>query len=103
VPLGGKNPKMIKIANGKELKLQSSCPLWRIDKYLRVAVQLFLNKYHADKEFKAVVEGTSLCKTFAEAWRVFYEKYPMLDAFAGGLDATFPGTSTVESDVSLIG
>jgi hypothetical protein len=28
----------------------------------------FLNKYLPDKGFKTVVEGPSLCKTFAEEW-----------------------------------
>jgi hypothetical protein len=30
-------------------------------------------------------------------------QYPLLVAFCGGIASTFPGTSTVESDFSIIG
>jgi hypothetical protein len=48
----------------------------------------YLNEYHADKGFKGGLEGTSLCKTFAEAWSLFYEKNSKLVAFTRALVST---------------
>ena len=63
----------------------------------------FHSNYHNDDVFKKLVQDTSELKTFGEAWGWLYRKYPMLVAFAGGMATTFPGTSTVESDFSVIG
>ena len=62
----------------------------------------FETKYHTDKVFKKFVQNTSELKTFAEAWGWLYKEYAMLVAFAGGMATTFQGTSTVESDFSVI-
>lgn len=63
----------------------------------------FDSKYHNDDVFKKLVQDTSELKTFAEAWGWLYRQYPMLVAFAGGMATTFPGTSTIESNFSVIG
>lgn len=63
----------------------------------------FEMKYHNDGMIKRLIQNTSEIKTFAEAWGWLYKEYPMLVAFAGGMATTFPGTSTVESDFSVIG
>ena len=65
--------------------------------------KVFLRKYHNDEVFKGLIENTSKCETFAAAWSWLYKEYPLLVAFAGGLATTFPGTSTVESDFSVLG
>jgi hypothetical protein len=43
--------------------------------------------------------GTS----FYKGWRPICDRFPKLCMFAGGLASVFPGTSTVESDFSVIG
>lgn len=70
---------------------------------LELQFKEFETKYHRDDVFKKLVQNTSELKTFAEAWGWLYKTYPMLVAFAGGMATTFPGTSTVESDFSVIG
>ena len=37
------------------------------------------------------------------AWSTLQHTYPLLAKFFGGLASLFPGTSTVESDFSIIG
>jgi hypothetical protein len=48
------------------------------------------------------VQSTKQHKSFDEAWGWLYEQYPLFVAFCGGIASTFPGTSTVESDFSII-
>ena len=42
-------------------------------------------------------------KSFRDNWISFAPFYPKLVQFCGGLASVFPGTSTVESDFSVIG
>lgn len=70
---------------------------------IEVQFKVFLRKYHNDEVFKGLIENTSKCETFAAAWSWLYKEYPLLVTFAGGLATTFPGTSTVESDFSVLG
>jgi hypothetical protein len=65
--------------------------------------RLFERKYHSDECFTCLVQATKQHKSFDEAWGWLYEQYPLLVAFCGGLFSTFPGTSTVGSDFSIIG
>ena len=41
--------------------------------------------------------------SFDDAWKPISARYPLLCMFFGGLATVFPGTSTVESDFSVIG
>ena len=41
--------------------------------------------------------------SFEHAWSTLQHTYPLLAKFFGGLASVFPGTSTVESDFSIIG
>ena len=70
---------------------------------LELKFKNFLKKCHADKNFQGIVQAASKSKTFAEQRKLFYKDYPMLVSLGGGLATTFPGTSTVESDFSVIG
>ena len=70
---------------------------------IEVQVKAFLRKYHNNEVFKHLAENTSECETFAAAWSWLYKEYPLLATFAGGLATTFPGTSTVELDFSVLG
>lgn len=65
--------------------------------------EIFFNKYMHDKTFKQLVDNTDEAKTFDEAWGGFHKEFPMLVQFSGGMASIFPGTSTVESDFSIIG
>jgi len=70
---------------------------------IQTQYQLFERKYHSDEGFKCLVQATKQHKSFDEPWCWFYEQYPLLVTFCSGLASTFPGTSTVESDFSIIG
>ena len=41
--------------------------------------------------------------SFEYAWSTVQHTYPLLAKFFGGLAIVFPGTNTVESDISTIG
>ena len=63
----------------------------------------FRHKYDSDAEFRAAVDSKANAKSFSEAWSQFHNDFPSLVVFANGLASVFPGTSTVESDFSVIG
>jgi hypothetical protein len=65
--------------------------------------KLFERKYHSDEGFKCLVQATKQHKSFDDTWSWLYQQYPLLVAFCGGIGSTFPGTSTVESDFSIVG
>ena len=69
---------------------------------IQMQYKLFERKYHSDEGFKCHVQATKQHKSFDEAWGWLYEQYPLLVPFCGGIASTFPGTSTVESDFSII-
>jgi hypothetical protein len=50
-----------------------------------------------------MIEAMDECISFDEAWSVIGTQYPNVCDFFGGLASVFPGTSTVESDSSVIG
>jgi hypothetical protein len=39
---------------------------------------------------------------YRDAWIGLHNTYPLLEKFVGGLVTIFPGTSTVESDFSMV-
>jgi hypothetical protein len=64
----------------------------------------FEDTHSCDDDFKQMVSKTDNGKSsFSDKWRCFEHKFPKLVAFCGGLSSVFPGTSTVESDFSVIG
>lgn len=64
----------------------------------------FEEKYASDRGFKQIVDNTAdRTSTFQDNWKSFQPTYPKLVEFCGGLASVFPGTSTVESDFSVIG
>ena len=60
--------------------------------------------YNEEPVFKAALED---CRKegppFKECWSITSKRFPMLQAFCGGLASAFPNTATVESDFSVIG
>ncbi|KAJ8571353.1 hypothetical protein ON010_g5486 [Phytophthora cinnamomi] len=57
--------------------------------------------YASSTGFRAKVEQ-NVKLDFANCWDSLDAQYPALKRFAGGLATIFPGTSTVESDFSLL-
>ena len=64
----------------------------------------FEEKYQSDRGFRSIVDNTKdRTATFYANWNSFQPSFPKLVQFCGGLASVFPGTSTVESDFSVIG
>jgi hypothetical protein len=64
----------------------------------------FVERYQTACGFTALVDNTNdRTLTFEEQWSQFQPEFPKLVEFCGGLASVFPGTSTVESDFSVIG
>ncbi|ETK92932.1 hypothetical protein L915_03815 [Phytophthora nicotianae] len=61
------------------------------------------DQYRRHEQFRRSIDNDieKVC-TFEDAWNNADGKFPILKRFAGGLATTFPGTSTVESDFSIL-
>ena len=59
--------------------------------------------YRREEGLKAVIDGFNHKTSFADGWKMLVDRYPLLCSFIAGLATVFPGTSTVESDFSVIG
>ena len=54
-------------------------------------------------DFTKEIEGMKNDMSFNNVWGSIAIIYPLLRMFCGGIVSAFPGTSTVESDFSMIG
>jgi hypothetical protein len=61
------------------------------------------NNYRHEQQFKQIIDGVDHKTSFSDGWKILVNRYPLLCSFIGALASVFPGTSTVESDFSLIG
>lgn len=59
--------------------------------------------YRDEAELKSMIDAFTFKTKFNEAWKMIRGRFPLLCDFVGGLASVFPGTSTVESDFSVIG
>lgn len=60
--------------------------------------------YNEEPVFRAALEACEKERhQFKECWSTTSKRFPMLQAFAGGLASAFPNTAAVESDFSVIG
>jgi hypothetical protein len=50
----------------------------------------------------AAIDATNARDSFADSWKPVNRCYKLVQSFAGGLATVFPGTSTVESDFSVM-
>lgn len=57
----------------------------------------------SEREFKSVLEQKDNSMSFEQGWSGgLAERFPFLCDFGGGLASTYPGTSRVESDFSIL-
>ena len=84
-------------------RLTSSYPESYMDELME-EFKSFEDKFKYDAGFKATVDLTNnRTATFENNWKIFNSSFPKLVEFCGGLASVFAGTSTVESDFSIIG
>ena len=69
---------------------------------LEMEFKSFLSQANQEQNFREIIESTNNYISFDEAWSTIRGRYPYLCQFIGGLASVFPGTSTVESDFSVI-
>ena len=60
------------------------------------------DSYNRQPDVKNSIDSFDDASSFHDAWIGFHNAYPLLQRFAGGLATIFPGTSTVESDFSVV-
>jgi hypothetical protein len=60
------------------------------------------DSYHRQPDVKSSIDSFDDSAAYLEAWISLQNTYPLLERFGGGLAAIFPGTSTVESDFSVV-
>jgi hypothetical protein len=86
----------------QKMRLLSFVPEQEINE-LEEEFSQFKMQTQLEEGFRHMVERMDDGITFNDAWGSMGLKYPRLCWFFGGLATAFPGTSTVESDFSIIG
>lgn len=58
--------------------------------------------YRHQPDVKSSIDSFNDGAAYRDAWNGLHNTYPLLERFVGGLATIFPGTSTVESDFSVV-
>ncbi|CAN5955228.1 unnamed protein product [Sphagnum jensenii] len=58
--------------------------------------------YRLQPDVKSSIDNFDDSVAYRDAWIGLHNTYPLLEKFVGGLATIFPGTSTVESDFSVV-
>jgi hypothetical protein len=60
------------------------------------------DSHHRQPDVKSSVDSFDDSAAYRDAWIGLQNTYPLLERFVGGLATILPGTSTVESDFSVV-
>jgi hypothetical protein len=60
------------------------------------------DSYHRQPDVKSSIDSFGDSASYRDVWIGLQNTYPLLEIFVGGLSTIFPGTSTVESDFSVV-
>jgi hypothetical protein len=60
------------------------------------------DSYYRQPDVKSSIDSFDDSAAYRDAWIGLQNTYPLLERFVGGLATMFPGTSTVESDFSVV-
>jgi hypothetical protein len=82
-------------------RLRTTCSITEIDIIEQEFAEL-QSAYHRERCFKVVLDACGPHTSFDEGWKLTQDRFCSLREFCGGLVTTFPGTSTVESDFSIV-
>ena len=82
-------------------RLRASMSETEVDKICEEHVQL-VEAVGREIDLRELLQTFSSETGFEDGWKHLEERFPALCRFAGGLATIFPGTSTVESDFSLV-
>jgi hypothetical protein len=77
---------------------------WEAQRVQRIEdeFRMFKSALHNESSLKIVLQNTTSTDGFRESWAPLGARFPMLRDFCGGLATVFPGTSSVESDFSVL-
>jgi hypothetical protein len=64
--------------------------------------KLLLHTYRSEPVLKQAIDGLNDRSSFRDGWSLIGSRFPNLMEFCGVLATIFPGTSTVESDFSVL-
>ena len=65
--------------------------------------KMLKDAYRREVDLKDILDQFNYKTTFQNGWKILDSRFPLLCQFVGGLASVFPGTSTVESNFSVIG
>jgi hypothetical protein len=60
------------------------------------------DSYHRQPDVRSSIDSFDDIAAYCDAWIGLRNTFPLLERFVGGLATIFPGTSTVESDFSVV-
>jgi hypothetical protein len=77
---------------------------WEAQRVQRIddEFRMFKIALHNESSLKIVLQSTTSTDGFQESWEILGARFPTLRDFCGGLATIFPGTSSVESDFSIL-
>ena len=64
--------------------------------------QALKRAYSKEEATKRQIDAGGPNQSFEAAWEPIQGRFPLLNDFVGGLATVFPGTSSVESDFSIL-
>ncbi|CAK9260470.1 unnamed protein product [Sphagnum jensenii] len=64
--------------------------------------KVLCDSYRRQPDVKSSIDSFDDSAAYHDAWIGLHNTYPLLEKFVGGLATIFPGTSTVESDFSVV-
>jgi len=82
-------------------RLRTTCSITEID-VIEQEFEELQSTYHRESSFKAVLDACGPHTSFEEGGKLTQDRFCFLREFCGGLATAFPGTSTVESDFSIV-
>ena len=82
-------------------RLQATLSEAEVDKICEEHVEL-VEAVGRERGLKPQLQALPAGVSFDDGWKTLKQRFPSLCSFAGGLATIFPGTSTVESDFSLV-
>ena len=81
--------------------MRTTCSITEID-VIGLEFEELQSAYHRESSFKAVLDECGPHTSFEEGWKLTQDRFCFLREFSGGFATAFPGTSTVESDFSIV-
>ncbi|KAI9917057.1 hypothetical protein PsorP6_017209 [Peronosclerospora sorghi] len=70
--------------------------------YVETEFRDLKNTYRDEEPLRNALDGCTYQTPFSKAWKLTSGRFKKLEMFCGGVASTFPGTSSVESNFSIL-